>query len=148
LRELGFKGPIIRTGGDATADILKIAGKEAAENVYVHQPIDPESPAIVDYTKRFEAKYKVPMNAFSPFFYANVQVLLAAITKAGTVTDTDKVREAMLNLADFETVLGKVSWTGQAQWKSNQQLDATFYVALLKNGTAKIVAKCNPKQCE
>ena len=42
LRELGFKGPIIRTGGDATADILKIAGKEATENVYVHQPINSE----------------------------------------------------------------------------------------------------------
>jgi branched-chain amino acid transport system substrate-binding protein len=148
IRELGFKGPIIRTGGDATADILKIAGKEAAENVYVHQPIDPESPAMMDYTKRFETKYKVPMNAFSPFFYANIQVLLAAVTKAGTVTDTDKVRDAMLKLADFETLLGKVSWTGQTQWKSNQQLDAPFYVALLKNGTAKIVAKCNPKQCE
>ena len=43
LRELGFKGPIIRTGGDATADILKIAGKDATENVYVHQPINTDS---------------------------------------------------------------------------------------------------------
>lgn len=148
LRELGFTGPIIRTGGDATADILKIAGKESAENVYVHQPIDPESPAMVEYTKRFEAKYKVPMNAFSPFFYANIQVLFAAMKKAGTVTDTDKVRDVMLSLADFETVLGKVSWTGQAQWKSNQQLDAPFYVALLKDGAAHIVAKCKPALCE
>ena len=37
----------------------------------------------MDYTKRFEAKYKMPMNAFSPFFYANVQVLLAAIRRPG-----------------------------------------------------------------
>jgi len=148
LRELGFKGPIIRTGGDATADILKIAGKEAAENVYVHQPIDPEAPAMSGYIKRFETKYKVPMNAFSPFFYADLQVLFAAMKKAGTVTDTDKVRDAMLSLGDFETVLGKVSWTGQAQWKSNQQLDAPFYVALLKGGVAHIVAKCNSTQCE
>jgi branched-chain amino acid transport system substrate-binding protein len=148
LRELGFKGPIVRTGGDATADILKIAGNEAAENVYVHQPIDPESPAMQQYTKRFEAKYKVPMNAFSPFFYANLQVLFAGIAKAATVSDTDKVRDAMLGLTDFETVLGKVSWTGQAQWKSNQQLDAPFYVALLKGGAAQIVARCNPTRCE
>lgn len=148
LRELGFKGPIIRTGGDATADILKIAGNEATENIYVHQPIDPESPAIQQYTKRFETKYKVPMNAFSPFFYANLQVMFAGMAKAGTVTDTDKVRDAMLGLTNFETLLGKVSWTGQAQWKSNQQLDAPFYVALLKGGTAHIVARCNPTRCE
>lgn len=148
LRELGFKGPIIRTGGDATADLLKIAGKEATENVYVHQPINAESPAIQEYTRRFEAKYKVPLNAFSPFFYANVQMTFAAMQKAGTVTDTDKVREAMLGLKDFETVLGKVNWIGEAQWKSNQQLDAPFYVALLKGGAPQVVAKCTPKLCE
>lgn len=148
LRELGFKGPIIRTGGDATADILKIAGKDATENVYVHQPINTESPAIQEYAKRFEAKYKTPLNAFSPFFYANVQMTFAAMQKAGTVTDSDKVREAMLALKDFDTVLGKVNWIGEAQWKSNQQLDAPFYVALLKGGAPQVVAKCTPKLCE
>lgn len=147
LRGLGFKGPIIRTGGDATADILKIAGPEASENIYVHQPIDPTSPPMIEYTKRFETKYKIPMNAFSPFFYANLQVMFAAMTKAGTVTDTDKVRSAMLGLNDFDTILGKVSWTGQDLWKSNQQLNAPFYVAQLKGGAAAVVAKCTPKEC-
>lgn len=148
LRELGFKGPIIRTGGDATADLLKIAGKEATENVYVHQPIDTESAAIQEYTKRFEAKYKIPLNGFSPYFYANLQMLFAAIQKAGTVSDTDKVRAALSGQKDFETVLGKVNWMGQAQWKSNQQFDAPFYVALLKGGAAHVVAKCTSASCE
>ncbi|MBR1197464.1 ABC transporter substrate-binding protein [Bradyrhizobium sp. AUGA SZCCT0240] len=148
LRELGFKGPIIRTGGDATADILKVAGKDATENVYVHQPINTESPAIQEYTKRFETKYKTPLNAFSPFFYANVQMVFAAMQKSGTVTNSDKVREALRGLKEFETVLGKVNWIGEAQWKSNQQLDAPFYVALLKGGAAQVVAKCTPKVCE
>jgi branched-chain amino acid transport system substrate-binding protein len=148
LRELGFKGPIIRTGGDATADLLSIAGKEATENVYVHQPINTDSPSIREYTKRFEAKYKIPLNAFSPFFYANVQMLFAGMQKAGTVSDTDKVREAVLSLKDFDTVLGKVNWMGEALWKSNQQLEAPFYIALLKGGAAHVMAKCTPKLCE
>jgi branched-chain amino acid transport system substrate-binding protein len=148
LREMGFKGPIIRTGGDATADIVKIAGKAAAENVYVHQPIDLASPAIQQYQKRFEDRYKIPLNAFSPFFYANLHMLFDAMRKSGTVTDSDKIRSAMLALKDFDTVLGKVSWTGQAQWGSNQQLDAPFYVALLKDGTPVVVAKCTPAQCQ
>jgi branched-chain amino acid transport system substrate-binding protein len=148
LRELGFKGPIIRTGGDATADLLKIAGKEATENVYVHQPINPDSASIQEYTKRFEAKYNMPLNAFSPFFYANVQMLFAGMQKAGTVTDTDKVREAILSLKDFDSVLGKVNWMGEALWKSNQQLEAPFYVALIKGGAAHVMAKCTPKLCE
>lgn len=148
LRELGFKGPIIRTGGDATADLIKIAGVQATENVYVHQPIDADSAAIKQYTKRFEDKYKIPLNAFSPFFYANMQILLSSMTTAGTVTDTDKIRQSMLAVKDFETVLGKVNWMGQAQWKSNQQLDAPFYVGLIKGGTAHVVAKCTPAKCE
>lgn len=148
LRELGFKGPIIRTGGDATADILKIAGKDASENLYVHQSINPDSSSIQEYTKRFEAKYKVPLNAFSPFFYANVQMLFASMQKAGTVTDTDKVRQEMLGLKDFDTVLGKVNWMGEALWKSNQQLDAPFYVAVVKGGVPQVVAKCTSKLCQ
>jgi branched-chain amino acid transport system substrate-binding protein len=148
LRELGFKGPIIRTGGDATADIVKIAGKEATENLYVHLSINPESPSVQAFTKRFEDKYKTPMNGFSPSFYANLQMLFAAIQKAGTVTDTDKVREAMLSLKEYETVLGKVNWMGQAQWKSNQQFDSPFYVALIKDGAAHVVAKCTAALCE
>ncbi|MBR0784734.1 ABC transporter substrate-binding protein [Bradyrhizobium iriomotense] len=148
LRELGFKGPIIRTGGDATADIVKIAGAEASERIYVHQSIDPSAPAMAAYTKRFEAKYKVPMNAFSPFFYANIQLMFEAMKKAGTVADTDKVRQQMLSLTGFETVLGKVGWTGQEQWKSNQQLDAPYYIAVLKGGVAAIVATCERTRCE
>ncbi|PWB65108.1 MAG: amino acid ABC transporter substrate-binding protein [Bradyrhizobiaceae bacterium] len=148
LREMGFKGPIIRTGGDATADIVKVAGKAAAENVYVHQPIDLASPAIQNYTKRFEDKYKIPLNAFSPFFYANLEMLFEAMRRAGTVTDTDKVRTALLALKDFDTVLGKVNWTGQAQWKSNQQLDAPFYVAVVKDGKPVVQAKCTPAKCQ
>ncbi len=148
LREMGFKGPIIRTGGDATADILKVAGKAASENVYVHQPIDLASPSIEQYTKRFEDKYKIPLNAFSPFFYANLQMLFEAMRKAGSVTDPDKVRTAMLSLKDYDTVLGKVNWTGQAQWQSNQQLDAPFYVAVIKDGKPVVQARCTPAKCE
>src|SRR5690606_28076133 len=40
-RELGFEGKIIRTGGPATQDIVNVAGKEAAEGLLVHTPIDP-----------------------------------------------------------------------------------------------------------
>jgi branched-chain amino acid transport system substrate-binding protein len=54
----------------------------------------------------------------------------------------------MLSLKDFETVLGKVNWMGQAQWKSNQQFDSPFYVALIKDGAAHVVAKCNSALCE
>ncbi len=63
------------------------------------------------------------LDAFSPFFYANLQVMFEAMQKAGTVTDTDKVRQTMLSLvADTRRCSERSSWTGQEMWKSNQQL--------------------------
>ena len=41
-RELGYKGPVFVTGGDVTAELVKVAGKQAAEGAYVHLPIDTE----------------------------------------------------------------------------------------------------------
>lgn len=146
-RELGFKGPIIRTGGDATADIIQIAGKSAAEGLYVHLTIDPSSPKIVAYTKRFAAKYKGAMNAFSPMFYANVEMLFGAMRKARTVTDVDAIRDTMASMSDFDTIIGKVSWTGEEKYGIKRQIDAPFYVAQIRNGAAIIVAKCNTKAC-
>ena len=85
IRELGFKGPIIRTGGDATADHSQDR-RQGGHRECLRAPADqPGLASIKEYTKRFEDKYKMPLNAFSPYFYANVQMLFAAMQKAGTV---------------------------------------------------------------
>jgi branched-chain amino acid transport system substrate-binding protein len=147
-REMGFKGPIIRTGGDATADIIKVAGAANAEGLYVHQTIDPNDPKVAEYVKRYTDKYKSDMNAFSPMFYANVQVLFAGMQKAGTTTDVDKIRDAMVALSGTDTVIGKVSWTGEQQYGVKRQIDAPFYIGQIKGGKSVIVAKCTTKGCE
>jgi branched-chain amino acid transport system substrate-binding protein len=147
-REMGFKGPIIRTGGDATADIIKVAGAANAEGLYVHQTIDPNDPKVAAYVKRYTDKYKSDMNAFSPMFHANVQVLFAAMQKAGTTTDVDKIRDAMVSLSGTDTVIGKVSWTGEQLYGVKRQIDAPFYIGQIKGGKSVIIAKCTTKACE
>lgn len=147
-REMGFKGPIIRTGGDATADIIKVAGAANAEGLYVHQTIDPSEPKVADYIRRYTARYKNDMNAFSPMFYANVQALFAAMQRAGTTTDVDKVRDAMAAEAGLDTVIGRISWTGESRYGVKRQIDAPFFVAQIRGGKSQIVAKCSTKGCE
>jgi branched-chain amino acid transport system substrate-binding protein len=147
-RELGFKGAIIRTGGEGTADILKVAGANAAEGLYVHQPINPDDPKIKDYVARYAAAYKGDMNAYSPVLYANVQVLFAAMEKAGTVTDVDKIAETMAGMHDFETVLGKVNWTKGSDYEMKHQFLTPFYVGQISGGRLKIVASCNFDGCK
>ncbi len=145
-RELGFKGVIIRTGGEGTADILKIAGA-AAEGLYVHQPINPEDPSVQNYIKRYQAKYESDMNAYSPVLYANVQALFAAIEKADTVTDVDKVAQTMADMKDFDTVLGKVNWTSGKDYEMRHQFLTPFYVGQVSGGKVKIVASCTFDAC-
>lgn len=52
-RELGFKGPMFVTGGDVTAEVVKIAGKAATEGVYIHIPLDPNRPETAAFIKRY-----------------------------------------------------------------------------------------------
>lgn len=146
-RELGFKGVMIRTGGEGTADILKIAGKDA-EGLYVHQPINLDDPRMQDYLKRYHAKYQGEMNAYSPVLYANVQALFAAMEKAGTVTDVDKIAQTMADLKDFETVLGKVNWTSGKDYDLKHQFLTPFYIGQVSNGKLNTVASCTFDACK
>ena len=146
-RELGYEGKIVRTGGPATQEIINVAGKEATQGMFVHAPLDPELASTRAYADLYEAKYKSPMNGFSPAFYDGVNMLFEAMRQAGTVTDTDKVREKMASLKDFPGALGSLNWTGKALYGIDHQLNAPFYVAEVKDGQEKIRARCTVDGC-
>jgi branched-chain amino acid transport system substrate-binding protein len=69
-------------------------------------------------------------------------MLFEAMRRAGTVTDTSKVRGELEKLADFPGVLGKLNWTGKANYGVDHQLAVPFYVAEIKNGVEVIRARC------
>ncbi len=146
-RELGFTGPIIRSGGDATAAIIDVAGIEAANNLYVHQAIDPDDEAIKAYEARFNAAYQGTMNAFSPYFYTNTMMVFAAMEAAGT-TDSDAVLAELEKMSEYDSLLGKVSWTDEGKYGLPHQLEAPFYIAQITDGKATIVATCTFDGCE
>ncbi|MGE8637599.1 MAG: ABC transporter substrate-binding protein [Achromobacter sp.] len=146
-RELGFEGRIVRTGGPATQEIINVAGKQAVEGMLVHTPVDAELPATQAYAKRYAAKYKHPMNGFSPAFYDGTNMLFEAMRRAGTVEDTERVRIEMEKLTGFEGALGSLSWTGRAMYGIDHQLNAPFYVAEVKDGREVIRARCTVEGC-
>jgi len=146
-RELGYKGPIFVTGGDVTAELVKVAGKQAAEGVYVHLPIDISKPETASYIKAFETKFKQAANGHNLFIYSGLQMLTAAMQKAGTVDDTDRVAKELQNLSNFPTVLGAAGWTGEKRYGIDHQIDVPFYVGQIKDGVAVKVATCNVTAC-
>jgi branched-chain amino acid transport system substrate-binding protein len=147
-RELGYRGPVFVTGGDVAAEAVKVAGKEAAEGVYVHLPIDTGLPDTAAYVARFKAKNGPNMNGFSPFFYAGLQMLFTAMQKAGTVEDTTKIAATLEGLSDVPTAMGKAGWTGEKQYGIKHQIDLPFYVGQIKDGVVTKVATCDVNACK
>ena len=147
-RDIGFDGVIIRTGGPATQEIINVAGASAAEGMLVHSGIDASIPSVKGYVERYEKTYGDTMNGFSPYFYDGTKMLFAAMQKAGTVTDTAKVRDALAATKDYSGVLGTLNWTGKDAYGIAHQIDAPFYVAKVVNGKEEIVARCTPAGCK
>ena len=147
-RELGYRGPVFVTGGDVAAEAVKVAGKEAAEGVYVHLPIDTGLPDTAAYVARFKAKNGPNMNGFSPFFYAGLQMLFTAMQKAGTVEDTTRIAATLEGLSDVPTAMGKAGWTGEKQYGIQHQIDLPFYVGQIKDGVVTKVATCDVNACK
>lgn len=147
-RELGFEGKIVRTGGPATQEIVNVAGQEAAEGMFVHTPIDADLPSTKAYAERYAAMYKHAMNGFSPAFYDGTNMLFEAMRRAGTVTDTVKVRDELEKLGDFPGALGTLNWTGKDMYGIAHQLNAPFYVAEIQGGKEVIRARCTVEGCQ
>ncbi|ARP86558.1 ABC transporter substrate-binding protein [Bordetella genomosp. 9] len=146
-RELGFKGPIVRNGGPGTPEIVAVAGK-AAEGVMVSSLTDSGNQAVNAYAKRYQDKYKRKMNGFSPAFYDGTHMLFVAMQKAGTVTDTQRVREELERIKDYKGIQGTLNWTGKDKYGINHQMDAPFFVSEIRNGVEVVRAVCNVQACE
>lgn len=147
-RDIGFEGVIIRTGGPATQEIVNVAGEAATEGMFVHAAFDPSVEAAAAYQQRYEDTYNEMMNGFSPFFYDGTRMLFQAMQTAGTVEDTEAVRNALEEITDFEGVLGTMNWTGSETYGIAHQLDSPFYVARVEGGSEVIVARCTTTGCE
>jgi len=147
-RELGFKGRFIRSGGPATAEIVNVAGAKTVEGMIVYTQFDPDDPKVKTYATRYSDKYNKPMNGFSPSFYDGTHMLFEAMAKAGTVTDTDKVRAALESIKDYPGVLGNTSWAGQETYGINHQVDTPFYLSEVVAGKEVIRARCTMAGCE
>jgi ABC-type branched-chain amino acid transport systems, periplasmic component len=143
LRELGFKGHIIRTGGPATQDIINVAGAEATEGMLVHALVDPSLSETKAYMEKYAATYQGAMNGYNPAFYDATGMLLQAIASAGTIDDATKVAEELAAIKDYPGASGKLSVGGEATYGINRQIQSPFYVAEVVGGAEVIRARCS-----
>ncbi|GGO60070.1 branched-chain amino acid ABC transporter substrate-binding protein [Roseovarius pacificus] len=148
LRELGFEGNIVRTGGDATNDILAVAGPDASEGLYVHMEFDGGLDSVQDYQARYIEAYGGTMNAFSPLFYSNINMVFEAMKAAGTISDADAIVAEMAKISGYEGPAGEVSWIGEDFWGTKRQQFVPYAIGKVTGGKPEVVATCTVDACE
>jgi len=134
-RELGYKGRFIKIGGSGPRQIIEGAGKAAAEGVINYLPADEQNPGY----RRLAAEYKKmtgnEMNPLLVSWYDGAYILMAAIQSAGTVSDTDKVRQSFAKALPYKSVLGgTIRLGGKETYGIDNQFLTPNYIGIIKDG--------------
>jgi branched-chain amino acid transport system substrate-binding protein len=134
-REMGFKGRFMKNGGPGPRDIVAAAGKEAAEGVLNYLIADPNNAAYARLSAEFKKDKGFEPNELFISFYDATRVLFAAMQKAGTVTDSDKVRQAIAQVMPFPAAMGgEITLGGKQTYGADTQFYTTPYVGEIRNG--------------
>jgi len=85
LKALGLNVKFVMGDGGYTPKFLDLAG-DAADGVYASLPGVPlgQMPGGKDFSQRYEAKYKLPIQLYAPYCYDAVNVMIAAMQKAAS----------------------------------------------------------------
>lgn len=139
-RELKINVPII--GGDALDDpkTVETAGTQYCNNVYFvafYSSQDPD-PKVQTFVKKYKQKYKVEPNCIAALGYDLGYFLADAIRRANTISDREKLRDALENTKNFKGIAGTISIDS----KHNGQHSGV--VIEIQNGVMKFKGRITP----
>jgi branched-chain amino acid transport system substrate-binding protein len=142
LRQAGFTQPIL--GGDSFDNPALLAMGDAANNVYytTHGLLtkDNSDPQVQRFVSDYQAAYQqAPENSFAGLGYDTVKLLANAIRKADS-TDTNKIREALLQIKFFDVVTGMLSYLN-----NNPIPMKTVIVLEIKDNNRTLAAEFTPQ---
>ncbi len=113
-RQLGISTdvPIIGGNGFNSPSFMKNAGK-AAESVIVGAAWNATSSSLLNrhFVEAYTARYGSPPDQFAAQAYAGVYIAREALGRAASIDNRKAVREALAQIRDLDTVLGKFSFT-------------------------------------
>lgn len=110
MHELGLTAKLFVPDGGYTPDLIKQAGEAAAQNVYVTFQVPPydSSPALIEFTKKYQAAFNAPPGAYSAYGYVLAQIAVDAIKHASKVDRADLINA--LHSTNLDTILGQMSF--------------------------------------
>lgn len=144
LRQAGFTGPIGRLGGPAFDEILRVVGGlDVIKDFYWYEAVPANDPQVKklwdDYKKLMGSN--PPENTSLALWSACTRLLLKAISKAGTIENTQKVAETLRALPVEDPYLGKGAWIGKKFFGIQQELSYPFGMGMVIDGKLQPVQR-------
>jgi len=132
-RKLGISIPLLGGDGWDSEQLGKIGG-DAIIGSYYSNHSAPDQPEMVDFVKKYKAKYKGQTpDALSGLGYDAMNILFAAMQKAKTLSGQD-VRDQIAATKGFPGVTGVITLD-----KNRNATKSVVIVKLAKNGQGEIV---------
>ena len=129
IHQLGISAPVIISS--LTSVEVEAAGAAAEDAItFIGWLPTDDTPGNQAFVQNYSATYGMVPNAFASASYASVYILAEALKNAQS-TDAMAVRDALANIRDFDTILGKFSF--------NADGDAVYAprVLIVKDGILK-----------
>lgn len=132
-RELGIEVPFVGGNGFNSPQLVKQAGA-AADNSYVGTPWYPTGSEKVDtFVAKYTKKYGKGPDQFAAQAYDALYIMTNSLINAGVADDREALKEALMQLKDFEGV------TGKFEFDENRDPKMDVKVLHIENGEFKLV---------
>lgn len=136
MREAGYTGAFGRLGAGGDV-IIRSAGGVEAQNAFYwfdHVPTDDAGIKRLDVDFQRLMKAPVPDNKLVYNAQISAELLLKAISLAGTDQSGEKIAAELRKMTPESRYLGKAGWRGKKQYGINQELSFPVGVNFISNG--------------
>jgi branched-chain amino acid transport system substrate-binding protein len=137
LLEAGYTGTIGSLGGAGAGPIIQGAGGvEKLKGFYWLETSPVDHPGIIKLKSEYQRVMKTPPieNPLMPNLALAAEVVLKAISIAGTADDAEKVAEALRKSTPESRYMGKAGWRGKSIYGVNQELTFPMGLGMVIDG--------------
>lgn len=137
IRDMGYKGKLMKTGGAGPEEIVAVAGKEATQGMMSVLYADPKNAGFQDLMAAYKTNTGHAGNAIIVAFYDATNVLIKAMEASENPADATSVAEAFPKVLPSISVQGDPLLPGtlNAEGKPHQ-IRTTMYVGEIEDGVA------------
>ena len=140
IRAAGLTQPILSGDGYDTPLVAEVAGENADEVYFsTHVSLASDAEEVTSFVKAYEAEYgNPPENAFAALGYDTMNLIAAAIEKAGEASP-GAIRDALAETKDFAAVTGTITYEGDSRKPTK-----SVTIIKVQDGVSSFVSEVTP----